>query len=88
VPTSCTRAPWQLDGDRDEQLGLAARDQHPLVDGELDFAEGAAAEDVLERLALAPAGDVALDLRQHLRRDRRRPVELQLFDAHRERLGQ
>ena len=50
----------------DQQLGLAARDQHPLVDRDLDLAEAAAAEDVLERLALAAAGDVALDLRPGL----------------------
>ena len=65
VPTSCTRAPSrQLDADGDQQLGLAARDQHPLVDGDLDLAEAAAAEDVLERLALGAAGDAALDLRR------------------------
>ena len=31
----------QLGADLDQQLGLAARDQHPLVDRDLDLAEAA-----------------------------------------------
>ena len=77
----------ELGADRDEQLGLAARDQDPLVDRDLDLAEATAAEDVLERLALAAAGDVALDLRLGLGSDNGSAVALELLDPHRERLG-
>ena len=45
----------QFGADLDQQLGLAARPQHALVDGDLELAEGRAAEDVGQRLAFDPA---------------------------------
>ena len=45
----------QLGADLDQQLGLAARPEHALVDGDLEAAEGGAAEDVGHRLAFDPA---------------------------------
>ena len=47
----------QLGADLDQQLGLAARPEHPLVDGDLEPAEGRAAEDVGQRLVVGAARD-------------------------------
>ena len=67
VPTSWTRAPsGSLGADLDQQLGLAARPEHALVDGDLELAEGRAAEDVGHRLAVDPARHPLLDRRRDL----------------------
>ena len=66
----------QLGGDLDQQAGLAARDQDPRVDGDVEPAEALAAEDVGERLVVGAARDALLelgrDLRPAARRRRRR----------------
>ena len=51
----------QLGGDLDQQAGLAARDQDPRVDGDVDPLEGLVAEDVGERLVLGAARDALRD---------------------------
>ena len=56
VPTSATRAPArQVERGLDDVLGLRARDEHARVDRQLDRPEALAADEVGDRLALAPA---------------------------------
>ena len=52
---SASPLPQLGEGELDEQLGLGARDQHAPVDGEVDRAEGRAAEQVLDRLVAGGA---------------------------------
>ena len=58
----------QLGGDLDQEPGLAARDQDPRVDGDVDPLEALVAEDVGERLVLGAAPDALLDRARQLRR--------------------
>ena len=62
----------------DQEAGLAARNQHPRVDRDLDPAEALAAEDVGQRLVLGAAGDAGLDRLRDLRASprRSRPSEI------------
>ena len=88
VPTSCTRAPsGSSRSDLYQQLGLAARPEHALVDGDLEAAEGGAAEDVGHRLAVDPALDRSSICSRRLGGDLAGALDRELAGLHPERVG-
>ena len=88
MPTSCTRAPsGSSSADLDQQLGLAARPEHALVDGDFEAAEGGAAEDVGHRLAVDAARHPLLDRRGDLGRDLAGAFDRELLRLHAHRVG-
>ena len=90
VPTSTTLAPCgQLEADLDEQLGLRARDEHAAVDGEVEVAEAAAAEQVGHRLAIErAAADELLERARGRPGDREVAVGVERGAIDPERLGE
>ena len=56
----------------DHQLGLRPRDEHPPVDHQVEATERPVAEDVLERLTRAPAGEHRVEMGEGALGGRRR----------------
>ena len=77
----------QLDPDLDQQLGLAARPEHALVDGDLEPAEGGAAEDVGDRLAVGAARHPLLDRGGDVGGDLAGAGDRELLRLHAHRVG-